>query len=237
MGNMDALWAFQQADMEVDKFEAALRATSEYKRFVKIRNYIEDQRHVLQRIGVAADERKHQISVVQQRCDLLQQRFDDGMRKFELVDKEDLVEVERFRKYFEQLHARLAQERREFTELVSNLEKDDARLSDMRIKLARARKEYDELQTFLDEHRAARKDEAEQARAKADELAKKVDPKLIDQYKKAKRSHSMPVAQALDNRCSGCNVEMPAVLVRKLKEDDEIVECENCGRMLFLSNA
>lgn len=234
MGNMDALWAYQQADAETEKFELALRATPEYKRYVKMRNYITEQRRVLQKMGAEITERENAIALTQKRFELLQQRYQDGMKKFDLIDKENLAEVERFRKYFEQLHARLAQERREFAELANTLEKDDARLNGMRTKLSRARKEYDELQAFLDNMRNEQKEEREKAQSKASELEKQIDPEMLEYYKHIKRSHSMPIAQADGNRCGGCNVELPVVLVRKLKENEGVVECENCGRILYL---
>ena len=43
----------------------------------------------------------------------------------------------------------------------------------------------------------------------------------------------MPEAEVQGSKCSGCNMELPAVSMRKLKEQ-ELVECDNCGRLLYL---
>lgn len=234
MGMLSALWIYQQADLEVDKLDASLRATADFKRYAKLRSYIAEQRRILQRMNNAIDERKRQIDLTQQRLDLLMQRYEDGVQKFEIVDKDNLQEVERFRKYFEQLHVRLAQERREFSELVGALEKEDALLSDMRIKLSRANKEYEELKGKIEAQQQEQKDEREALVKKADELAGAVEPLLLERYKQAKRSHSAPLAWVDQNRCCGCNMELPAVILRKLKEDAEVTECENCGRILVM---
>lgn len=234
MGKLDALWAFQQIDIEVDKFEGQLKSTHEYKRYAKLRNYIEEQRRVLQRMTKAVDERTASINVTAQRVDLLNQRYEDGLKKYEVANKEDVADIERYRKYFEQLHSRLAAERREFTELVTAVEKDDSRLSDMRVKLGRARKEFDELKVQIDANREAHKGELDALNAEADKRAKSVDPALLEQYKQIKRSHTQPVALVMGNKCGGCNMELPAVMLRKLKEDSEVFECESCGRLLYL---
>ncbi len=235
MGKLDALWTYQQADMEIDKFEAQLRGSAAYKRYAKLHHYIEEQRRVLQRMSDAVEDRKRQIALTSQRFELLKQRQDDGALKFEAVDKSDLAEIERFREYFEQLHQRLAQERREFAGLVTTLEKEDSQLSDMRVRLGKARKEYDDLKVQIDAERAAHTDEVAALKAQADALAQKVDPDLLERYKTTKRSHPMAVANLDGNKCGGCNVELPAVILRKIKEDADVVECDNCGRMLRLA--
>lgn len=235
MGKLDALWIYQQADLEVDKFEAQLRSSAAYKRYAKLRHYIEEQRRVLQRMSDAVDDRKRQIALTTQRYELLKQRQEDGVQKFESVDKEDLAEIERFREYFEQLHQRLALERREFSSLATTLEKEDSQLSDMRVRLGKARKEYDELKVQIDADRDACKDELAALKERAESLAQQVDPALLEHYKTTKRSHAMAVAMLDGNKCGGCNVELSAVILRKIKEDSEVVECDNCGRMLRLA--
>jgi predicted nucleic acid-binding Zn-ribbon protein len=234
MGKLEALWNYQAADMEYDKCEQALRQSPNYKRYAKVHKYLADQRRILQNMTDAVDSRRSQIDLTQQHLDLLLKRYEDGIAKFEAVDKTNLSEVERFRKYFEQLHARLAQERREFQELAGALEKEDAQLNDMRVKLSRARKEYDELKAVLAQERAEKQQELDTLQKAAEEAAKSVEPAVLEKYKASKRSHSMPVAKVLGNKCGGCNMELPAVLSRKLKEGTEIVECDNCGRILYL---
>ena len=234
MGKLNTLYLYQEADMEMDKLEASLKTTPTYKRYQKIRSYIAEQRKVLQRMDSAIEGRKKQISVTSQRCDLLQQRFEEGTEKFEVADKTKIAEVERFRKYFEQLYARISQERREFTELVTALEKEDQKLNDMRIKLARTRKEYDELTVKIEQERELRKPEFDVLFAAVEKTGAGIDSTLLEAYKDAKRSHAMPIAKVASNRCCGCNMELPAVILRRLKEDEDIVQCESCGRMLHL---
>ncbi len=233
MALLDALLAYQEADMEVDKFDTELRNTQEYKRYAKVKNYIAEQRRVLTQMTRSLETRRNQVAIAKEHADLLQQRYEDGLKKYESVDKTNLAEIERFRTYFEQLHSRLAQERREFTEVVNTLAKEDATLNDMRIKLARASREYEELKATLDALIQEQKPEKEAAEQKAQALAKKVDPALLERYAVIKRGVTMPVARVVDNRCTGCNMELSVVLLRKLKENDEPVECENCGRLLI----
>ena len=232
MAMLDALLAYQEADLEVDKLDAELRNTKAYKRYAKLKNYIAEQRRILTRMTQGLATHTNQVKIAKEHADLLQQRYEDGLQKYQAVDKDNLAEVERFRKYFEQLHARLAQERREFSEVANTLKKEDTQLGDMRVKLARASKEFEEMKAQVEQLMEEQKPQRDAAKAKSDELAKAVDADLLERYQVVKRGVATPVARVVDSRCTGCNMELSAVLLRRLKENADITECENCGRIL-----
>lgn len=236
MHKLEALWLYQQADAELDRFESSLRNTETYKRFNKVRAFLDDQKKVLQRMSETVEQRKKAIALASERCELFNTRYLEGVAKFEAADQEDVAEVERYRKYFEQLANLITQERKAFFETVSALEKEDEQLNQMRVKIGRSRKEYEELKAKCDLERSdalTKINELKTLIAKEEAL---VDPPLMERYKIVKRSQPIPVAKVLNNKCGGCNMELPAVLSRKLREGSEIAECDNCGRILFLEN-
>jgi predicted nucleic acid-binding Zn-ribbon protein len=235
LNNMEALVKYQEAELKYDKLEAKLRNTPASKRFSKVRQFLEDQKRILRRMMAAVESRRSAIAATSQRFDLYEKRYEDGIAKFEKSKKEDPDELAKFSQYFEQLTARIAQERREFARLVHALEKEEAQLSDMRIKIAKARKEYDELKATVEKERAEAQESLQAAKAAADALAKNVDPQLLEAYRQVRRNHALAVVEVVGNKCSGCNMELPAVADRRLREQ-ELVECDNCGRILYISN-
>lgn len=81
--------------------------------------------------------------------------------------------------------------------------------------------------------------EGEQARLRAErESAARTVPKAIyERYRLyAPRHHGIAVATVDGETCSGCRVHLRPYVVQRLRrqESEEIVECESCGRMLFL---
>ena len=42
-----------------------------------------------------------------------------------------------------------------------------------------------------------------------------------------------PMAKINGDRCGGCNMTLPAAVLGRLN-GGQIVECDNCGRMLFV---
>ncbi len=57
----------------------------------------------------------------------------------------------------------------------------------------------------------------------------------MEAYRQVKRNHALAVVEVVGNKCSGCNMELPAVADRRLREQ-ELVECDNRGRILYLLN-
>ncbi len=235
MNNMEALLKYQEADIQHDKLKAGLKNSPASKRFAKVRQFLEDQKRVLQRMMAAVESRRKTIDATSERFDLYEKRYKDGVAKFEAANKEDPEELDKFSQYFDQLTARIAQERREFAQLVHALEKEETQLSDMRVRIAKARKEYDELKAAVEKERAEAQESLKAAKDAADALAKAVDPQLLEAYRQVKRNHAFAVVEVVGNKCSGCNMELPAVADRRLREQ-ELVECDNCGRILYLSN-
>ena len=233
MKNLAELWQYQQADMEYDKFEGSLRDTPTFKQLTKLHSYLEEQKKVIARLTEEVEQHDKAVKTAQQQYDLVEKRFKEGLQKYEDIDKNDIDEVVRFRKYFEKLGTLVASERKEFSEMEAALTRADAQFETMRKNIGPARKEYQDLKIVYDKERAAVADQLEESKKQLQSLEKNVDKKTLERYKSVKRSTRMPVVKVIDNQCGGCMMQLSAVLARRLKESDEIIECENCGRILY----
>jgi predicted nucleic acid-binding Zn-ribbon protein len=68
------------------------------------------------------------------------------------------------------------------------------------------------------------------------ELEKRVNPSLMNRYKRARLHNNVVVVEVRDGKCSGCNMSLPSLAIRRLIGEDMILECENCGRLLYADN-
>jgi len=65
------------------------------------------------------------------------------------------------------------------------------------------------------------------------EAAKATDKRLMARYETVrKRIGGTGIAKVANHQCGGCHVSVTSFTTRKLFEDKEIIECENCGRIL-----
>ncbi|MCM8756880.1 MAG: hypothetical protein NC911_11015 [Candidatus Omnitrophica bacterium] len=87
----------------------------------------------------------------------------------------------------------------------------------------------DQLKALLEEKKALRQ-----------EKQKEIDSGLLDMYERIRQSKKDGVAICLlevnEDRasCSGCSVFVPVYIVEKVKRKTEMVNCENCSRILYL---
>ena len=88
-------------------------------------------------------------------------------------------------------------------------------------------------QTQAEQEAAAAKPDIDKAKAAADEAAKAVDAELLARYKRIKGRYAVPMAKVENNQCSGCNMSLPTSTVKRVATGEGIVECENCGRILY----
>ena len=73
----------------------------------------------------------------------------------------------------------------------------------------------------------------EQAVAEADKLKEGIDPALLKRYTAIRSNYTNPIATVENNQCSGCRMSLPTSIVKKVESGTGLVECENCGRILY----
>jgi len=88
--------------------------------------------------------------------------------------------------------------------------------------------ELQEIQNKFKKYRLLRKD-----------IIKNIDPKYVALYSNLyeKRAPKI-IVKANNSICGGCNISLPAQIVAdilKMKDGEELVLCENCGRILYIA--
>jgi len=107
--------------------------------------------------------------------------------------------------------------------------------------LLQAREELSDSEAFVDSDIAAlhqslanwQKEMAEEikARGKVEAL---LDDDLLSDYRRIfKSKHGNAVVGLVDSQCSGCHMKVTKSTQMKVKAEQELTYCENCGRMLY----
>ena len=63
--------------------------------------------------------------------------------------------------------------------------------------------------------------------------AAKLDPGLIGRYKAIKQHCTPPMAKLINGQCRGCFMSLPSATLLKLKDGNELILCDNCGRIIY----
>ena len=77
--------------------------------------------------------------------------------------------------------------------------------------------------------------ELETTRAERETYASQLDPDLLRRYERLRgRKEGVAVVRILSNGiCGGCHFKIPGQLVTRVQEEDVVLTCEECGRILY----
>ena len=97
-----------------------------------------------------------------------------------------------------------------------------------------AKNEYDGLRVEYNKEMEGSSGALKELKEKLAAMEKQVPEILISEYKRIKGFRPNPVAILSENRCGGCNMQLPSGVAAAVMSSDKPVECENCGRILIL---
>ena len=220
MNKLDALWQYQQAELEADKLENKLKSTPARQKLNKLFNFLKEQQNAIAGIQKTLDSRQQAVDKLQAQIDELAHKYELELGEFKIMLNDDECTAEEMtesRRSVERIMKKAEAAKRELYDAMAQIEKSAAEYKETYAKAAKAKKEYD----------AARSECA------ADEAAKAVDAELLARYKRIKGRYAVPMAKVENNQCSGCNMSLPTSTVKRVATGEGIVECENCGRILY----
>lgn len=152
----------------------------------------------------------------------------------------------------QQFQTKRNEEYRALTHEIETCQAEISRLEDQQLELmeqhdqiqaelARRRRELEAVQQ--ETHRilsdlAAREQSLQQQRAELsagrEGLAGSVEPGLLSRYERLRRHKGPRVVVGIEHgACGGCHVSLPAQVVIACRTQEEVVQCPNCGRILF----
>lgn len=114
----------------------------------------------------------------------------------------------------------------EFEKGESNLEK----IKDTVAKVKQQVNDFVEKQDKLRERILDRINLEEIEILKAEEL---VDEDILNEYNKLMETKGTALALVKNQTCTGCNMMLPSMIIDKLREGNEMISCDSCGRILY----
>lgn len=67
-------------------------------------------------------------------------------------------------------------------------------------------------------------------------ITKQMDPKLASEYERIRKGRAgVAIAEAINGRCSKCNMALRPQFLQELKRGDAVMICESCKRILYVN--
>lgn len=234
--SLEALWQYQQAELELEKLKREVKSTPSRQKLNKLHTYLTEQQNTISLIQKNLDERGARMPALNAQLEALIKEYELEQSDLEIMENDTestSAELSEARRSIEKLQGKVAQLTKELGSILEWTEKATENINATWSKAARAKREYDALRavcaTELENYRP-RLDAAESLLAKRRES---ISDEMMKKYKMIKRNHTMPVAKVENSQCGGCNMSLPFVVVKRVASGTQIVECENCGRILI----
>ena len=231
-----ALLAYQDADLEKQQIDASVRTTANRQKLNKLAKYIKQQQATLNKLNEDMEAFSASLSRLKAQYDAVLKRLDLESSEFETLKGDEECtseEMTEFRHDIEKLNRESQNLEKEIKQLFQNLDTAVQEYQKTRQQGVKAKKEYDALKVVCQKEKDDAAIDMLAIDKKMEELERRVSPSLMTRYKRVRLHHAMPVVEVRDGKCSGCNMALPSLAIRRLVGEDMILECENCGRLLY----
>jgi uncharacterized protein len=119
-------------------------------------------------------------------------------------------------------------------ELMTESESLEKNVKAADVALAAEKKEVDAEKKVAHERTAAHQKVLDSLKQERAAIVSQMTPKVASEYERIRKGRAgVAIAEAVDGRCSKCNILLRPQFVQELKRGDAIMVCESCKRMLY----
>lgn len=234
MEQYERLWQYQQVDMELDQYEKEMRGNSNRKELLKHRDFLLEQQNVLKKIEADVEVMSDRMEALADEITRLNGSVSEAAANLEANRPQDAEEARKQIAAVQKLLSTISRYESELAKMRKDSEARDRQQREVRVRAAKARAEFDRIKVIYDEEYKVAAVKLEALKKKVAKEAEGIDPELLEKYKAIKRHSTPPITRIHDDRCGGCNMQLPAADMNKIRTGSPFVECENCGRIILV---
>ena len=230
---LDTLWQFMQVDMEADGFETKMRQSSNRQKLIKARDFLKDQQANMKKLENDVAVMQDRLEAVKDEADRLEKVLGNLTEEIAANPPTNVEEANKQAESVQKLLDTLSRYEQELAKMRKDADVKDRQQKEIRVRAAKTKQEFDQLKVEYDKEFKADTVTLQKMRAHTDQEAKKVDPGLLEKYKSIKQHCTPPMAKLVNGQCSGCFMSLPSATLLEIRDGKRIVECDNCGRILY----
>lgn len=237
MSQLDKLWEYQQAELELAKLNKEMHSSPNYQKRSKLSKVLREHMDVINSFETELESRSTQLASMQTQLENLLHDYDLEKSELEVMENDEEAtpeELTESKKAIEKLVGRINSLSRELNSLTESCDKLSETINTTFSKASKAKRDYDAVRTACDEEKEVFAPKIEELTNKLDEIRVGIPDELFETYSTFKQNHAAPIALLSNSRCGGCHMALPAVVEKRVAAGNSIVRCENCGRILYL---
>ena len=234
--NLAELWNYMQLDLEADKFKSDMAQSEKRGKLMKLTDFLKEQQGANAKIEAHIDASGERVEELEKEAERLNKLLEDLTKEIGEIANLDDAQVAEKLESAQKLLERIEECEKEIVRIRKECESDEHRMKEVRVRAAKAKAEYTALKSEYDVEFANDKIKLKQLRDKADKAASELDPADYERYKQVKQHATPPISRLVNNQCTGCFMTLPQATLRELRNSDTVHTCDNCGRLLFVTD-
>ncbi|MCM8808886.1 MAG: C4-type zinc ribbon domain-containing protein [Candidatus Omnitrophica bacterium] len=228
---IEKLLQLQEIDNEILKRQTEIELFPEKvknlnKEIGDIENQIKTQKEDLKKIQLDRREKELEIKSYEEELKNLNKKLDNvkDNKEYEAL----LIEIANNKKKISEVE----------DDVLLLMEKEDDVVKKIKILEEELKKTKEKVSKIIEEENKKienLKVEVEAKKRERENFVKDIDYKIYVLYEKIRESKKDKIAivKIENGICRGCHMKLPTFLVEKVKKKKEIIQCENCSRILF----
>ena len=235
MSTIEKLLAYQAEDAKLFEIEKKLNESDARKKGIQATRFLRSVSDTLASIEAKAQELNSAYEAAQSEL----QKVDEESEEFKTIAKNVIDEEEI--SYLKTRASKLAKTLDELLRKIQKLEQDMNELATQYTQLKQDTVAYQEQYEKSGAEYAKLKEASAPARKaieeKLKELAAEIPSNVMEKYTEKRKDKQFPIVYkitAKDKHCTACGTELSLKQLDELKQKDNVFECENCRKLLFM---
>lgn len=223
---------YQKTEQELINLENELAKSKDREKAAEIQQTLKNQHARLIMLEDAA--RKINDSYAKATA-----KYEDYAKKLDKLEAEmqnaDESKMEMYEKTYKDFAAIGASLEKDIQNIYTSVQQISKEYEDIIKKSKTDRERFDKFKAAYGALKNDREPKIAAVKAELAKLEKELETKAYMAYKQKREGNLFPVfVEVANNRCGGCRMEISASKLGQMKSNDlGIIECENCGRLIY----
>jgi predicted nucleic acid-binding Zn-ribbon protein len=231
---LEQLLAYQDVDKRLREIEKTLSESPERKKALNAKKYLDGATESVSKL----DDRSAELANAFETIEKEQQKLVEQQSELEnsLASAEDEKAMEYLIKKAEELAQKIKAIEEQISKISAEIQSIYKEYDGIKSMTQKAQVQYKENAPKYKALKDSLQQEKDEIESKLKELAKDVDPALMQRYLTKRADKIYPVIYAVrGDYCGHCNMELHGLAKEKLKKG-EIIDCDQCRVMLYQKN-
>jgi hypothetical protein len=233
MSKAKQLYELQEVDLEIQRKTEAL---TQVKSQLGKDDDLVAARSALDVVKKHLSELEHQQKTMEWETSDLGAKIASVEKKLYGGSLQNPRELQGFQQEFELLKAQRGEKEDKLLSIMLDVDGVKQEVSQKSSEFAAVEREWQENQQKLSKQKEELEAELAALEQKRALLGSQTEPaclRLYEEVRRAKQGHG--VAKVMQGRCQGCRISLPMSDQQRARMGHELVQCSNCGRILYLS--